>query len=104
MKTGRLFVSDTAAADILEQADWYESQSDESLAERWESAVTAALLRILEIPEAGTSCIFPSSKLRHVRRARIKGFPKHLIFYRFSEGEVFILRVIHGARDLDQLF
>jgi len=35
-----------AIADILEQSDWYEAQADRSLAQRWEEAVTATLLRI----------------------------------------------------------
>jgi toxin ParE1/3/4 len=104
LKTARLFVSETAATDIVEQADWYESQSGKLLAARWESAVTASVLRIVKTPEAGTPCIFRSSELRDVRRTTITGFPKHLIFYRFHEGQVLILRVIHGARDLERLF
>jgi plasmid stabilization system protein ParE len=34
----------------------------------------------------------------------IPKFPKHLLFYRFAEEEVFVLRVVHGARDLENLF
>lgn len=34
----------------------------------------------------------------------ISDFPRHLLFYRFDEEEVFILRIIHGARDLEGLF
>jgi plasmid stabilization system protein ParE len=34
----------------------------------------------------------------------ISGFPKHLLFYRFDAKEVFVLRVVHGARDLERLF
>lgn len=43
-------------------------------------------------------------ELEGVRRTMISGFPKHLLFYRFDEEEVFILRVVHGARDLERLF
>jgi plasmid stabilization system protein ParE len=31
------------------------------------------------------------------------GIPKHLLFYRFDSGEIFVLRVVHGARDLQRL-
>lgn len=103
MKATRLVVSDLAAADVVEQADWYEAQSGEALAERWEKAVTSAILRIVKSPNSGTPCAFKSSELSHVRRASITGFPKHLIFYRFAESEVFVLRVVHGARDLERL-
>jgi plasmid stabilization system protein ParE len=39
-----------------------------------------------------------------LRKTLIAGFPKHLLFYRFDEQEVFVVRVIHGARDLERLF
>jgi plasmid stabilization system protein ParE len=47
VKKPRVAFSDAAIADILEQSDWYEAQADRSLAQRWEEAVTATLLRIV---------------------------------------------------------
>jgi len=91
-------------SDILEQADWYASQSGQTLAARWEKAVTTAILRITKNPHAGALCTFHSAELRGVRRTTIRNFPKYLLFYRFEEGELFILRVVHGARDLETLF
>lgn len=35
-----------------------------------------------------------------VRSWRVRGFPRHLIFYRALPDRVQILRVLHGARDL----
>ena len=35
---------------------------------------------------------------------RIKGFENHLIFYRPSEDGVDIIRVLHGARDIEKVF
>ena len=32
------------------------------------------------------------------------GISKHLLFYKFDDEEVFVLRVVHGARDLERLF
>jgi toxin ParE1/3/4 len=104
VKRQRITLSDAAVADILEQADWYESQADSKLAERWENAVTATLLRVLKSPGSGPLCRFKSEELRDVRRAFIRKFPKHLVFYRFHDKELFVLRVVHGARDLESLF
>jgi toxin ParE1/3/4 len=104
VKSPRLVFSDAASTDVVEQADWYREQSSAALAKRWEKAVTSVVLRILKNPAAGTRCIFRSTELRDIRRAMIAGFPKHLLFYRFQETEVFILRVVHGARDLENLF
>jgi toxin ParE1/3/4 len=104
VKRPRLVLSDAAVADILEQADWYSVQSGAALAKRWEKAVTSTLLRIYKNPAAGTPCAFRLAELRDVRRTQITGFPKHLMFYLFRGAEVFILRIVHGARDLESLF
>jgi plasmid stabilization system protein ParE len=49
-------------------------------------------------------CTFQSPDLKDLRKTLSPGFPKHLLFYRFDEQEVFVVRVIHGARDLERLF
>jgi toxin ParE1/3/4 len=103
MKRPELVLSDVAVADILEQADWYIAQSGEALVRRWEKAVAAAMLRLVGRPSAGAPCGFRSPELRGVRRTTISGFPRHLLFYRFNEGKILILRVVHGARDLERL-
>jgi plasmid stabilization system protein ParE len=103
VKKNRLILSDAAVADIVEQAEWYSTQSGTALAGRWEKAVTSAILRVVSRPSTGALCTFRSSELRNVRRTVIRGFPKHLLFYRFDSGEVFVLRVVHGARDLVRL-
>jgi toxin ParE1/3/4 len=103
VKKHRLVFSDAAIADILEQAEWYSTQSGKPLAARWETAVTSSIMRIVDWPKTGTLCHFQSSELRQLRRIAIPGFPKHLLFYKFDSDEVFVLRVIHGARGLEEL-
>jgi toxin ParE1/3/4 len=97
-------LSEAASADIVEQADWYEEKSDWKLAQRWSDAVTAAVLRIMRNPRSGTPCRFGPAELRNIRRVSISGFPKHLVYYKIWDDEVLILRVLHGARDLESLF
>lgn len=103
MKKTRLVLSDVAVADILTQAEWYAAQSGDALAKRWEKAVTTAILRAVSSPAAGTRCNFRPVELSGVRRITIKGFPKHLLFYKIDGEEIFVLRVVHGARDLERL-
>jgi toxin ParE1/3/4 len=93
-----------AAIDILEQTDWYEHSSGMRLASRWEKAVTAALLRIQKHPQSGSPCNFSSEELRNIRFISIAGFPKHLAFYRYRSDKIEVLRIVHGARDLESLF
>lgn len=104
MKKFRISLSNTAIADILEQSDWYETQADRNLAKRWEEAVTGTLLRIAQSPGTGSPCKFAAAELRGTCRMPVAGFAKHLIFYRLSESEILVLRVVHGARDLESLF
>ena len=104
MKKRRLVFSDAAIADILEQADWYAAQAGRGLARRWEKAVKSAILQAVRRLATGDPCVFRSKALSGVRRTNITGFPKHLIFYRFDDDEVLVLRVVHGARDLERLF
>jgi toxin ParE1/3/4 len=104
VKALHLTLSDAAVADILEQYEWYEEQSGEKLAKRWEKAVTSTLLRISRRPGTGSPCKFSSAELRGTRRAPISGFPRHLVFYLPYSDEIVVLRIVHGARDLETLF
>jgi toxin ParE1/3/4 len=38
-----------------------------------------------------------------IRQWRIKNFKDYLIFYKVQEEQVEVLRVLHGARDLEDL-
>lgn len=103
MKDLRIRLSDAAISDILEQSDWYERQEDRRLSQRWESAVSSAILRIAKNPRFGAPCEFKAEELHRPRRIPVAGFPKHLIFYQFHADELLILRIIHGAQDLESL-
>ena len=99
-----IVLTDAAESDILEQADWYESQAGPQLAKGWELAVVSALIRLQTNPYSGALCTFQQSENRGMRRLRIVGFPKHLIFYQVEAEKLLIIRVLHGARDLESLF
>jgi toxin ParE1/3/4 len=92
-----------AVADILAQADWYELQSDRKLAKRWERAVTSSILLLVRAPRAGALCGFKAEALRATRRLSVTGFSAHLIFHNFLGNQIHVLRVVHGARDLETL-
>ncbi len=104
MKKLGLTVSEAAISDVLDQADWYEQRADMALSRRWERAVFSVYLRLLQHPHLGAACSFDSDKLQGVRRASVPGFARHLVFYRIEETSSVILRVLHGARDLEPLF
>jgi plasmid stabilization system protein ParE len=98
-----LRVSEAAALMIVEQADYYRLASDESLAERWESAVDSAVRSLLSMPERGALCRFRTPALTGLRWVLVPGFPKHMIFYRYSSRDeaLLIVQVLHCARNLE---
>lgn len=100
-----LRISEAAALSIVEQADYYEQASDRALAQRWEAALDGAMRSLLSLPERGAPCKFRSPALAGLRWIFVPGFPKHMVFYQYLPGEkaVRIVRVLHGARDLETL-
>jgi toxin ParE1/3/4 len=100
----QIALTDAAVNDILEQAAWYREISGTKLSRRWEQAVSSILLRISSTPAAGAPCSFKAVELEGVRRMPVPHFPRHLVFYRFLDKELVVLRIVHGARDLESLF
>jgi plasmid stabilization system protein ParE len=76
-----------------------------ALAQRWEEAVDQAAQSLLNLPERGPPCRFRSRALAGLRWIFVPGFPKHMVFYRFSpEGaSIRIVQVLHGARNLETI-
>jgi plasmid stabilization system protein ParE len=66
--------------------------------------VVASIERVAENPQLGASCNFDEDELHGIRRISITGFAKHSAFYQVGKRELIILRVAHGARDLESLF
>lgn len=100
-----LRVSEAAALSIVEQAEYYATVADRSLAVRWEAAVSDIIRILLKMPGMGTQCRIQSPSLTNLRWTLVPGFPNHMVFYRYSEQEnvLLILQVLHGARDLQAI-
>jgi len=55
-------------------------------------------------PEMGWPCRLPNRELLGVRVFQAsKPFEKYLIFYRAKDGGIEILRLLHGAQDLEHI-
>jgi len=65
---------------------------------------TPSIAEATDTANAGSSCRFSAAELLGTRRVPVSGFPRNLIFYKVEDREVFVLGVIHGARDLENLF
>jgi toxin ParE1/3/4 len=87
----------------LEHADYLGHQGGRSLSKRFLNAADATFRQLLTSPELGSLCLFRHSEAQDLRVWRVKGFEKHLIFYRSDASGIEIVRVLHSARDIDRI-
>ena len=98
----RVVVRPAARRDLAEQSGCI-AQDSPTAAFRLLEAARNAFVLLGDFPEIGKLRRFVHPKLSGVRSWPIRGFEKHVIFYRASEHRIDILRVIHSARDLTRI-
>jgi plasmid stabilization system protein ParE len=99
-----LVITPSARADLLAQWDYYaEEVGRPDLADRFTAQAEATCKKLARTPGLGRPRSFSHSRLQNLHSWKIDGFPSHLIFYRPLPDRtgVEILRILHGARDLE---
>ena len=89
-----------ARRDLVEIAT-YIAIDDPAATERFLSAAEDAFTLLAAMPGLGAPRSTDSRRLRGLRSWPIAGFRKYLIFYTQARGGIRIIRVLHGARDLN---
>jgi toxin ParE1/3/4 len=87
----------------IEESAVYIGQDAPKAALRFLDAVETTLRLLAENPELGPARDFGRRELAGLRFFPVKGFEKHLVFYRPLEHGIEVLRVLHGARDLGSI-
>jgi toxin ParE1/3/4 len=82
----------------------YISRDSEETATRFLRAAENTFLDLAAMPATGVATSFSHSGDHNLRRWRIRGFENFLIFYRPLEEGIEVIRVLHGAREIEQLF
>ena len=101
--SSRIIRNPQAKRDVVELGD-YIAQNSITAADRFVEAVEKSLELLLAMPEIGHPWETEVPRYAGLRWWAVKGFRNHLIFYRpVSEG-IDVLRVLHGGRDLENLF
>jgi toxin ParE1/3/4 len=90
-----------ADADLDQQADYLANEASLGTALRFYDAVRITFDKIAQNPRIGQKRESLNPCLMGLRVWRVEGFEKHLIFYRPGDDGVEIVRVLHGARDID---
>ena len=80
------------------------AQDNRTAAVRFLKAAEATFKQLAESPELGSLGEFQSPVLQGIRRWRVNRFTNYLIFYRERSNGIEVIRVLHGARDIDAIF
>jgi toxin ParE1/3/4 len=70
---------------------------------RFDDAAAAAFEKLARMPGLGERRESPNPRLAGLRVSPIDGFPNHLVFYRPIDGGIEVVRVLHGARDIESV-
>ena len=75
-------------------------EGGEELAERFFESFDATRILLLEHSQIGSQREWSNPKLEDLRMFRVGGFENILIFYQPTDYGIYIVRVLHGARNV----
>jgi toxin ParE1/3/4 len=93
-----------ARFDLLQQFVYFREEANLALAERYYAAVDQTCSMLVNEPHAGVLYDSGIAQLEGLRRFPVHGFENYLIFHLPRSSGVDVIRVLHGARDIDNLF
>jgi toxin ParE1/3/4 len=92
-----------ADRDLDDQASFLATEANLDTALRFYDAASTTFGNIATMPGIGERWQSINPRLAELRVWRIAGFEKHLVFYRPTADGIEIVRVLHGARDIDSV-
>ena len=98
---GRVVVLPAAEQDLDEQALYYLERAAPKTATRWYDQATATFEFLAGQPEIRVQT--PRLAFWGIRSWPVSGFERHEVFYRLTEEGIAVVRVLHGAQDLDAI-
>jgi toxin ParE1/3/4 len=98
----RIVVEQATEEDLVETA-MYILQDQPAAGMRFIPAARASFERLAEHPDIGRTYETTHPRLQGIRIWHMRGFEKHLIFYRADEQTVFVECVLYGGRDIERL-
>jgi toxin ParE1/3/4 len=98
--TARVLRRLRAAQDAEEIAN-YLAKDSLAAAVRFLENTEVTLADLASSPGIGSPFAVDYPQLANLRFGRVKGFPKHMIFYLDHGNAIEVVRILHGARDLD---
>ena len=100
---GKYFLSPEALED-LDTILAYIAEDNPEAADRVVESAHRACARLGTHPQLGPLARFRDNDLPDIRFFVLTDFPNYMIFYRITTGGVDIVRIFHGAQDINDLF
>jgi plasmid stabilization system protein ParE len=95
----RATISAAARRDLEGCVLWLRSEAGADMATRFALSASRSLATLAETPGLGTPVATTSPHLSGLRKGRIAGFPKYLVFYLPDHDNIRVLRVLHAHGD-----
>jgi toxin ParE1/3/4 len=96
----RIEVRPQARRDIDEIADFI-AQDSVAAGRRFYDSAQQAFRDLVATPGMGRLREFRNPRMAGVRSWAIRGFERFLVFYRPTDHGIEVLRILHGARDIE---
>ena len=93
-----------AEREIMQIAYYFADEASYDVSDRFLRAVDKATRQIVNMPGVGALRDYDNPELIGMRMLPLPKFLKYLLFYRLADEDIEILRVLHGARDLQAIF
>jgi toxin ParE1/3/4 len=91
-----------ALQDLIEQFA-YIAGDNVAAAQRFLEAAEATFHMLAQMPGAGRVRRYADARLAGLRSRSVRGFRNYLVFYRPTKTGIEVVRVLHGARDIDAI-
>ena len=101
--TRRLVMHNDVPRDLEHISDHIAEDSPNS-AVRFVNQALELIERLTEYPGTGALRDYGETAFAGLRVAKVPGFSKYGVYYLTTPDAVIVLRVVHGARDLDAIF
>jgi toxin ParE1/3/4 len=101
--TRRIIKSDLALKDLEEQAEYIRLRSPKA-ALRFLDAAEALFRQLASMPGIGEPFETANPLFQDLRCFPIPKFPSQIVYYKPLRDGIVVIRVLHGARDVDRIF
>ena len=91
-----------ARQDLIEHY-LFIGRDDPDAAERFLDGAERTFKRLSGMPRSGRAWRSTNPRLAGLRLAVIADFPNYLVFYRPEDKGITVVRVLHGARDIERV-